>query len=464
MTESRIRTALTLMINFSDSVFVTGERNKSISFDELKVIKEDLMYELDVRTLAGQTVTESGDRRSIVCLTRRRISLLPLLFRVKKLREVGGYLIAPSFENPRWILPLGRNSSWGMVNPTSLKAKIAFSIYKALSSVGLGFIVFPHRIRVYNASGNKPSSYLGDICERLPFCYGYNMLYLGSFGPLQKITVEFVGNDGVQYYGKFSNNKLTESALVAESSALHFVNALPLKFTRTPDVKGLHRINEEDITYLIQTPLHASDKCKAYSSILSSALTELFAYTKTRETKLIDQYIHALGDRLLAFKAEQLDATQSSSLDVAVGLFEKLQILMEGELILSFSHGDFTRWNILFDNDKACIFDWEEAGFRPVGFDLFHFFVIECALVNKGNAKVVYAEIHDLCNSDADLFGGYLYGNSGLVDRYLLFYITDLVSVYLWHAVAHIKGRYPVKDNINFMLVFLCSLAKLVKV
>ena len=52
-------------------------------------------------------------------------------------------------------------------------------------------------------------------------------------------------------------------------------------------------------------------------------------------------------------------------------------------LRMSFSHGDFTRWNVRLKSDSICVFDWEEAKFRPLGFDVFHYCLVETVLINK---------------------------------------------------------------------------------
>ena len=49
--------------------------------------------------------------------------------------------------------------------------------------------------------------------------------------------------------------------------------------------------------------------------------------------------------------------------------------LREGEL-LSFSHGDFTPWNLRREERGYTLFDWEHCGLRPVGYDLLYYAVM----------------------------------------------------------------------------------------
>lgn len=47
-------------------------------------------------------------------------------------------------------------------------------------------------------------------------------------------------------------------------------------------------------------------------------------------------------------------------------------------LALSLSHGDFCPWNILVDEGKLKLIDWEMAADRPLGYDIFKY-VCQCA-------------------------------------------------------------------------------------
>jgi len=52
-------------------------------------------------------------------------------------------------------------------------------------------------------------------------------------------------------------------------------------------------------------------------------------------------------------------------------------------LLSCFAHGDFCPWNILIDNGKLKLFDWELAGNYPIGYDLFTYIFQYEFLVNR---------------------------------------------------------------------------------
>ena len=68
----------------------------------------------------------------------------------------------------------------------------------------------------------------------------------------------------------------------------------------------------------------------------------------------------------------------------AISDFKK-RVLPSGE-ILTFSHGDFTPWNMKKENNKYIVFDWEYCGMRFYGFDLIHFL---WQVENKLNKKTI---------------------------------------------------------------------------
>jgi len=65
----------------------------------------------------------------------------------------------------------------------------------------------------------------------------------------------------------------------------------------------------------------------------------------------------------------------------------KVEKKYTGDLKTCFSHGDFCPWNINIDNDDLKVFDWEMAGYYPLGYDLFTFIFQTSFLINRTNVK-----------------------------------------------------------------------------
>lgn len=56
----------------------------------------------------------------------------------------------------------------------------------------------------------------------------------------------------------------------------------------------------------------------------------------------------------------------------------------QDNLMEMFGHGDFCPWNIMDDQGKLTVFDWEMAGYYPVGYDLFTYIFQTSFLLKPG--------------------------------------------------------------------------------
>jgi len=90
---------------------------------------------------------------------------------------------------------------------------------------------------------------------------------------------------------------------------------------------------------------------------------------------------------------------RSSDPRIPKGMLRKIEKLMgtidaSKSICTTFSHGDFTSWNIFEDEEKLKIYDWELAKTNmPLGYDIFHFIMQEGILVKRYSWKKIEAEI-----------------------------------------------------------------------
>lgn len=116
---------------------------------------------------------------------------------------------------------------------------------------------------------------------------------------------------------------------------------------------------------------------------------------------------HQIENRTLKFKnwssfqelKNQFDAISDSR--IPSNLIRKINTLIskiqEKETIeLSFSHGDFTQWNMFLNQETLSIYDWELASNdKPKGFDFFHYIIQKGILVDKKNWKTIYTSLKE---------------------------------------------------------------------
>lgn len=129
-----------------------------------------------------------------------------------------------------------------------------------------------------------------------------------------------------------------------------------------------------------KSPFFAKFSQKPDAKILTK--NEINVYNLLKDSGLTPKLLsNIITDQYVCLKAEYVEGKRPESREVSseiVQLCLKLKdyhignnsITKEG-LVCSLSHGDFCPWNILADNGKMRLIDWELAKERPLGFDLF---------------------------------------------------------------------------------------------
>lgn len=68
--------------------------------------------------------------------------------------------------------------------------------------------------------------------------------------------------------------------------------------------------------------------------------------------------------------------------DIAIKINHHHLIEKDSKLLTGLSHGDFTPWNIIIENDRYRLIDWEMADERELGYDLLNYIVHVAAVLN----------------------------------------------------------------------------------
>jgi len=163
---------------------------------------------------------------------------------------------------------------------------------------------------------------------------------LGTKGVEQKISILGVERStSAAFYIKYATSKIACTNVCNEGNVLK-------QLTHLPFVPKLElSICKENEFALIKTTVLVGDKMK-YRPIDKQMLTILFTLS---------------------------DQTVVSARNYSSGIRS------------CFSHGDFCPWNMLVNNGKIDLFDWELAGEYPLGYDLFMYIFQFEFLVNEMN-------------------------------------------------------------------------------
>ena len=124
------------------------------------------------------------------------------------------------------------------------------------------------------------------------------------------------------------------------------------------------------------------------------------------------------------------------------GIIRKLEMLINEidtnkNIITTFSHGDFTSWNMYQNTDKISIYDWELAKDNiPKGFDAFHFIIQQGILITRKHWKQIESEIYN--NLENSIFNNT--DNKDELNDYLKLYLIINCVYYL--KVYHFQEEW----------------------
>jgi thiamine kinase-like enzyme len=230
--------------------------------------------------------------------------------------------------------------------PYSFKSRVFWWLFKSFS-------IFRNIFLINEKSIPLPISEVKRIInDRCAICF-YN---LGTEGEEQKSTIIAHSNDQ-KVFLKIAQQKTATNLINNEARVLKEISELNVSFA--PEL--IRSGKDNGFTYL---------------------MTNIIEGRKPSSTKLT-----------------------SELLEVMVTL-SKHQKKKDG-LILSFNHGDFCPWNILLNkNNNIILIDWEMAGYKPLGYDLFTYLFQTNFLLNpKKSANQIIVENKTKINFFFENFG-----------------------------------------------------------
>lgn len=157
---------------------------------------------------------------------------------------------------------------------------------------------------------------------------GYNAIMAfnkGSIGPEQKITALGILHQK-PFFLKYGQTKIAKFNITNEYNILKQISNLDT----IPKVLDFYSDNNQ---VLLKTNVFKGERLKNIQ---------------------IDKYI---VDQLILISKQKVDCIKITSSDLQT----------------TFTHGDFCPWNLMSENGKILIYDWEMAGIYTLGFDLFTF-------------------------------------------------------------------------------------------
>ena len=212
-------------------------------------------------------------------------------------------------------------------------------------------------------------------------------LFTGTTGPNRKVII-YIKNKNHDSYIKVALGQNADNLLRNETGALSQLNAQTTVSFDCPQI-----ISSGHDSLRLSSIAGSKQRTSAFNELHKNALQEISDNTSTlKKLSQLDCWQFAIND-LEVLK-------QSGDPRLPKGMLRKLSTMIdsidaEQKICTSFSHGDFTSWNMYVNSDKLSIYDWELAKpLMPIGFDAFHYIIQQGILVNRDSWKTIENEIN----------------------------------------------------------------------
>jgi hypothetical protein len=333
------------------------------------------------------------------------------------------YYINDHTKNKRWIFPsnLQYPSFLNLYNSNTTKGFIYKQIVK---------IVFKLRLQKYFVSGvikGELNEKYQAILKELS-CTNYS-IFTGTAGENRKVVIEVNDNQDTKYFIKIPTTKSATKLVQKEKENLLYLGQFNFNTFKIPKVAFS---DEKTIAISNIKPSHIV-KNDDFSNVHFLALEELYntTYKKLQLEKV--KTINAAIKNIDSLNREKFDFNDSLHIKI-ISLTTNLSnlkdmLLMDKEIIVSFSHQDFTPWNMYVSKDKLFIYDWELASHEtPLLFDFFHYIFQQSILIKHESYDTIKEKMNSFLTSKTlqEILKKY----NVKVDEYYSYYLIINISYY----------------------------------
>lgn len=290
----------------------------------------------------------------------------------------------------RWIYPahLRRPLFLSTYNSPGKKAQLISFCIRFLFLIGMGRFLRSGRIFLDHQPKDVNFSQ-GLIPDPKSFS-----IFTGTPGPNRKAVIVFNKPGKQLQFAKVPVGELAGESLKNERGALKYVKELELDQWLTPPLERL------GIGFSVVGDIKGDSVPSRpdFGTRHWEALVEMDDATRTNTEGLRGSFLAGIESRLRKLaKGEHMPGMPR--------LIAQLDRLLEtvkrqGNIPFSYSHGDFTPWNMYVGRERLHVYDWEMAGPRPVLYDYFHFVFQTGVLVHRRDPGLMAHEIEKGLQND----------------------------------------------------------------
>lgn len=321
--------------------------------------------------------------------------------------------------SPRWI--------WNANCPKPLFLKF-YNVGSNRAFVFSQLIKLVFILKLQNLIFKKRSYSFSKIGNPVIDCNENWALFTGTVGPNNKYVL-YANN----CFYKIAITENTKNLIKKEYSVLEKLNKINTSF-EVPKVY----LNSEDVLLLSDVSTNGKrikELTSAHTSILSEMRNIESTFQKVEKWELFQN---------LKRDFENIDDKR-----IPKNLMRKINGLLKeisnDEWVeLTFSHGDFTQWNLFENNGKLAIYDFELASCdKPKGFDFFHFMIQNSVLVDRKSWKEIVEDINKIGKNE--LFENNVAKTYSYLKWYLLINCMHYLKVYSEQKVWHLQIDWLLK-------------------
>ena len=308
-------------------------------------------------------------------------------------KDNGGveYLVLPSWNNPRFFVYNDKiliKNIGNLIKPTSFKAKLAWDIALFLNRFNAIKLIFRNSIFIKTDILGK------HFLKTKAHTQNKFVIYTGAVGIYQKWTIQEMDEiNNIVSFTKIGKSELSIKRIEKEHENLEWLSEKVFNSFEVP--QELDYFNVDSFVFLKQTACKKEYKRinSEFTHLHKNVLSELH-YNFQKET-ISGLFISSLCKEADKLKKEDVGVQPTVSLlNENIKWLEK-ELSKTSNLILTFSHGDFTQWNNYSDGQKLFVFDWEMGDYRMPLWDYFNFIYHSAFLVYNCDVSRLEKMLHD---------------------------------------------------------------------
>jgi len=255
-------------------------------------------------------------------------------------------------------------------------------------------------------------------------------IFLGTEGPERTVLVSLLNRGKCTSFLKFGLNSYSQNKISTEGNALYRLSHCNLKTIKIPAIRSNSR---NEVISISKVGVKGRSSGTQFTRMHANAIIELFNLSK--KSKRFDQTQFAGA---IIYSLQFLRLKKTKNLEPIISLLERnLEgVDYDSYFFSSYTHGDFTPWNMFVEEEKIHLYDWENfKDTAPFLFDLFHFHFQTGTHLKKWSFERTYENIKTAIEENDNLQHAVV-TNSIDVKEYLRLYLLYIVSEKLALQIA----------------------------